>query len=102
MGYASDKAKGKSQSVIEKPEVAAARSRQEKAVDGGERTVTPKPGKDRAFSNQLKVAVRGQLKNPLNNYDSVLLPTRAPEAFPAPSKKSPASTLGKGKPSPHV
>ncbi len=84
---------------------APARSNQEKAVSGGERTVTPQEGKNRSFGNQLQIApVKDRLKTALNDYDSVNLgacnqdPNLDGHQPSGRNKTSPARNVGQGKP----
>lgn len=61
----------RSTSPIKTPALVPTQSKQERATGTGKKTVTV-PGN---ASNQVRVTVRGQLKNPLNNYSNILLPT---------------------------
>jgi len=87
-----------SNKVIESPELATGKSAQERAVKAQRSRPQITESPTRKLGNHLKVKTDSDLRDPLAFYDSVLLPTAAPEANPRYSKKSPARTVGKSKP----
>jgi hypothetical protein len=60
----------RSTSPIKSAALSTAESKQERGTGTGKKTVTVPS----TASNQPRVTVRGQLKNPLNSYSSGLLP----------------------------
>ena len=86
------KAAGRSTSEPKKVNLAAAQSNQERGTGSGKRRVTVPS----TASNQLRIDVTTELKDPLANYSNAMLPIRAPEPKKY-STKSPSRTVGKGK-----